>query len=119
VSLFTSAQRIDNNCFLSVCILPMINSKNVYDFFLLIQSVEYSEFSNAVSPGVRDVLSQFFDVFSEKWFQLDLGVNLRGELFLNKGFVLRVKFFNPLQELSRFKNTIFIQRNALFVLLHL
>ena len=26
--------------FLSVCILPMINSKNVYNFFLLIQSID-------------------------------------------------------------------------------
>ena len=42
----------------------MINSKDVYNFIILIQSVEYSEFSNAVSPGVRDVIFQFFDILS-------------------------------------------------------
>ncbi len=105
--------------FLSVYILSMINSKDVTNFFFLIQSIEYSEFSNAVSPGVRGVPFQFFDISPEKRFQLDLWVNIRGEFALNKGFVRRVEFFDSLQEFIRFKNTISIQRNALFVLLYL
>ena len=97
----------------------MIESKNVYYFFLLIQSIKYPEISDTVSPGVRDVPFQFFNVSPEKWFRFDLGVNIRGELFRNKGFVSKIEFFNSLQELIRFKDTIFIQRNAPFGLSHL
>lgn len=84
----------------------------------MIHGIEYPEFSNAISPGVRAISFELFDISPEKWFRFQLRVNIRGELFCNNGFVKRVQFVNSLQELIRFKNTIFIQRNVPFVLLH-
>jgi hypothetical protein len=96
----------------------VIKSKHVYNFFLLIYRIEYPEFSDAISPGVRHISFEFFDISPEKWLRSQLRVNIKGELFCNNGFVTEIEFFNALQELIRFKNTIFIQRSVPFALLH-
>ena len=69
----------------------MINSKDVYNSFLLIYGIENPKFSNAVSPGARNITLQLFDIFPEIWFHFDLRVNIGGEsIFETEEFLKKI-----------------------------
>jgi hypothetical protein len=60
---------------LSVCILSIVNGKDVENLVLLVHDIEDPELADSVPPGLRGVPLKLFDVVSPEWFCFELGID--------------------------------------------
>lgn len=60
---------------LSVCVFAIIDSEDEDDLLRLVDRIEYSEFADAISPGIGGVTFESLDIVTPERFDLELRVS--------------------------------------------